>query len=138
MSRGFYKAKAEQYPDEVGGYADFIEAHWLGRRTADCVGLIKGYGWLNPDTHEVEYGINGMPDIGADTMYEIATEKGTIDTIPDIPGLAVWREGHIGIYIGGGEVIEATFTIQFATPIHKQSITICYAYSVDWKPFRRW
>ncbi len=110
LSRGFYKAKAEQYPDEVGGYADFIESHWLGRRTADCVGLIKGYGWLNPDTHEVEYGTNGMPDIGADTMYEIATEKGTIDTIPDIPGLAVWREGHIGIYIGGGEVVEAMGT----------------------------
>jgi len=58
----------------------------------------------------VEYGTNGMPDIGADTMYANATEKGTIDTIPEIPGLAVWHEGHIGIYIGGGEVIEAMGT----------------------------
>ncbi len=110
LSRSFYNAKAEQYPEEVGGYADFIESHWLAGRTADCVGLIKGYGWLNPDTHQVEYGTNGMPDIGADTMYENATEKGTIDTIPEIPGLAVWHEGHIGIYIGGGEVIEAMGT----------------------------
>lgn len=110
LSRSFYHAKAEQYPEEVGGYAEFIESHWLGGRTADCVGLIKGYGWLDPETHQVEYGTNGMPDIGADAMYENATEKGEIDTIPEIPGLAVWQEGHIGIYIGGGEVIEARGT----------------------------
>ena len=36
--------------------------------------------------------------------------SGTIDTIPEIPGLAVWCEGHIGVYIGGGEVIEAMGT----------------------------
>lgn len=110
LTRSLYKAKAEQYPDEVGGYAEFIESHWIGGRTADCVGLIKGYGWLNPDTHEIEYGTNGMPDIGADSMYSNATEKGTIDTIPEIPGLAVWHEGHIGIYIGGGQVIHASGT----------------------------
>ena len=65
---------------------------------------------MPPDSHEVEYGTNGMPDIGADTMYENATEKGTIDTIPEIPGLAVWHEGHIGIYIGNGEVVQAANT----------------------------
>lgn len=102
--------KLNQYPDEVGGYEEFIRQNWLGGRTADCVGLIKGYGWLNADSHEVEYGINGMPDIGADTMYENATEKGTIDTIPEIPGLAVWHQGHIGIYIGNGEVVQAANT----------------------------
>ena len=102
--------KVSQYPDEVGGQEEFIRTHWLGRRCADCVGFIKGYGWLNVETQEIEYGANGMPDIGADTMYANATEKGTIDTIPEIPGLAVWHEGHIGIYIGNGEVIEAMGT----------------------------
>lgn len=110
LTKSYYNAKLEQYPEEIGGYAEFIEANWLGRRTADCNGLIKGYGWLNPDTHEVEYGTNGMPDIGADTMYTNASEKGTIDSIPEIPGLAVWHEGHIGIYIGDGKVIEAKGT----------------------------
>lgn len=111
--------KEKQYPDEVGGYADFIRQNWLGKRTADCVGLIKGYGWLNPETCEVEYCTNGMPDISANAMYENATEKGTIDTIPEIPGLAVWHEGHIGIYIGNGEVIQAanTKTGVIRTPI---------------------
>lgn len=110
LTRNLYKAKAEQYPDEVGGYADFIEEHWIGGRTADCVGLIKGYGWFDPETGKIEYGTNGMPDIGADTMYANAEESGTIDTIPEIPGLAVWHEGHIGIYIGNGQVIHASGT----------------------------
>ena len=102
--------KIAQYPDEVGGQEDFIRTHWLGRRCADCVGFIKGYGWLNAETLEIEYGANGMPDIGADAMYANAIEKGMIDTIPEIPGLAVWHEGHIGIYVGNGEVIHASGT----------------------------
>ena len=43
-------------------------------------------------------------------MYYTATESGTIDTIPEIPGLAVWHSGHIGVYIGNGEVIQAMGT----------------------------
>lgn len=103
-------SKISQYPDEVGGYEDFIRQHWLGGRTADCVGLIKGYSWYNTETAHMEIGANGMPDISANAMFENASEKGTIDTIPEIPGLAVWHEGHIGIYIGNGEVIQAANT----------------------------
>ena len=103
-------SKVSQYPDEVGSQEEFIRTHWLGRRCADCVGFIKGYSWLNAETLEIEYGTNGMPDIGADAMYANATEKGMIDTILEIPGLAVWHEGHIGIYVGNGEVIEAMGT----------------------------
>ena len=74
------------------------------------MGLIKGYGWLSPETMTIDHGTHGMPDIGANQMYYSATESGTIDTMPDIPGLAVWHDGHIGVYIGGGQVIEATIT----------------------------
>lgn len=110
FDQALYEYKLDQYPEEVGRYAEFIETNWLGGRTADCVGLIKGYGWLNPETQEIEYGTNGMADVGADQMYENATEKGSIDSMPEIPGLAVWHSGHIGIYIGDGEVIEAMGT----------------------------
>ena len=110
LDSNLFEYKKTQYPDEVGGKAEYIESNWLGGRTADCVGLIKGYGWFEPTTNNIIYATNGMPDIGADDMYNNATEKGTIDTIPEIPGLAVWHEGHIGIYIGNGEVIHAANT----------------------------
>lgn len=107
LSPDFLESKIIQYPDEVGGKEDFIRENWLGKRTADCVGLIKGYSWYDTASQMTILVSNGMPDIGADIMYENATEKGTIDTIPEIPGLAVWKEGHIGVYIGEGEVVEA-------------------------------
>ena len=110
FTASLYESKLKQYPEEISRYADFITSNWLGGRTSDCVGLIKGYGWLNTETLEVGYGTNGMPDIGSDAMYYNAKEKGAISTIPEIPGLAVWYAGHIGIYIGNGEVIEAKGT----------------------------
>ena len=102
--------KLTQYPDGVGKYADFIRANWLDRHTADCVGLIKGYGWLSTDTMTIDYGTHGMPDIGANEMFYNATRRGGIETMPDTPGLAVWMTGHIGVYIGNGEVVEAMGT----------------------------
>lgn len=105
-----YEYKLKQYPDGVGQYSDFIVANWIGGRTADCVGLIKGYCWLNAETREVGYATNNMPDINEEQMFEYASEKGSIETIPEIPGLAVWFKGHIGIYIGEGFVIEAKGT----------------------------
>ena len=104
--------KAKQYPTHYGSsrtarYRDDIAKKKV---CADCVGLIKGYGWLDGETMEIQYGSNGMPDIGANEMYYSATQRGSIDTMPDTPGLAVWKSGHIGVYIGNGEVIEAMGT----------------------------
>lgn len=67
--------KISQHPEGVGDEANFIRSHWLNRRTTDCVGLIKGYGWLNTETMEIQYGSNGMPDVGADGMYYNAGRK---------------------------------------------------------------
>lgn len=110
LTDSLFAYKLEQYPDGFGNYEDFIRANWLGGRTTDCVGLIKGYGWLNPETLSIDYAANGMPDIGANQMYYSASVSGTIDTMPDTPGLAVWHDGHIGVYIGDGYVIEAMGT----------------------------
>lgn len=107
LDNSLLDSKITQYPDEVGANEQFIRDNWLWKRTADCVGLIKGYSWYDAETQKTLLVSNGMPDIGADTMYENATEKGSIDTIPEVLGLAVWKEGHIGVYIGGGKVVEA-------------------------------
>lgn len=107
LKSALFESKKTQYPDEVGGYEEFIRENWLGKRTADCVGLIKGYSWYDVSSQSIIIASNEMPDIGANSMYNNATEKGSIDTIPEIPGLAVWKDGHIGVYIGNGEVVEA-------------------------------
>ena len=107
LSESMLTAKMEQYPDEVATKEQFIRDTWLGKRTADCVGLIKGYGWFNTASQDTEIGSNGMQDLSANGMYDAATVKGEISTIPETPGLAVWKDGHIGIYIGDGNVVEA-------------------------------
>lgn len=79
-----------------------------GSRVFDCVGLIKCFLWHDYGPGNTGYYGKTAPDINADQMYARATNKGRISTIPEIPGLLVWQQGHIGIYIGGGQVIEAT------------------------------
>lgn len=117
LTESLFEYKKDQYPDGVGNHADFIEDNWLGRRTADCIGLIKGYAWLNATDMTIGYAKNGMPDYGADQMYQSAKDAGTLnadygsmDTMPEITGLMLWKEGHVGVYIGGGYVIEAMGT----------------------------
>jgi len=110
LTESLFAYKLKQYPEGVGKYKEFIKANWLGRRTADCVGLIKGYGWLDAASGTIRYGTNGMPDYGANQMYNSAAKKGPMSTMPEIKGLAVWKSGHIGVYIGGGYVVEAMGT----------------------------
>ncbi len=110
LTESRFQSLAASYPKEVGGYEDWIRAHWFGKRTADCSGLIRGYWWLDAETQEICYGSNGIPAMGADAMYQAAAEKGPMSTMPEIPGLGVWHKGHIGIYIGNGEVVEAMST----------------------------
>lgn len=117
LTPALFEYKKQQYPDGVGNYADFIKDHWLGRRTADCIGLIKGYGWLDTKSMTIRYATNGMPDYGADQMYQACKSAGTLNkdygavsTMPEIPGLMLWKSGHAGVYIGGGYAIEAMGT----------------------------
>lgn len=105
-----FVSKLAQYPEGVGNYEGFIREHWLGRRTVDCAGLIKSYCWYDGETQTITYAANGMPDLSANQFYYTAAESGPISTIPEIPGLAVWHDGHLGVYIGNGEVIEAMGT----------------------------
>ena len=59
----------------------------------DCSGLIKS--------------CVGVCARGTEELLEESANSGTIDTIPDIPGIGVYYKGHVGIYIGDGKVIDA-------------------------------
>lgn len=72
-------------------------AKWIGKMAADCSGGIVSA----IREYEPNYG-----DKRADTFFSQCTATGTVDSIPEIPGLCVWRSGHIGIYEGKGYVIE--------------------------------
>lgn len=110
LTKDLLAAKLQQLPDAIGPYEDFIRANYLGVRSADCIGLIKGYSWYDPDTGNINYGSNGMPDVSADQIYAQATEKGSMATMPEISGILLHASGHVGIYIGGGYAIEAMGT----------------------------
>ena len=110
LTQNSFEYLCEQDPKHVGKYSDFIQESWVGRRTADCVGLIKSYLWYNPETRQIEWGYGGAEDVGANKMYKSATESGPISEMPDIPGLGVWHNGHVGIYVGNGFVIQAMGT----------------------------
>ena len=70
----------------------------------DCAGLVKGYLWTD-ETGKVVY--NAAQDISANGMRTACKTKGEMATLPDVPGTLVFYPGHVGVYIGNGEVIEA-------------------------------
>lgn len=93
---------------------------WLSRANAikgrgflfDCVGLIKGilWGWcgdLSRSYGGAGYACNGVPDYDAKKMIDCCREVST-DFSTIVPGEAVWMDGHIGVYVGGGVVVEST------------------------------
>lgn len=80
----------------------------------DCSGLIKTY--TMGGIGNVSY--SGSKDYSANSYYANSPEKGDISSMPEIIGLAVHMDGHIGIYVGNGEVIESTPSTKFATQSH--------------------
>lgn len=96
--------------NEAGGPMRTVGEKWLGKRVVDCIGLIKSYAWYNADTGKITSGSNGFTDCSANSIWGNVTESGDISSIPEVPGLGVWMNGHIGVYVGNGEVIEAQGT----------------------------
>lgn len=93
----------------------------------DCCGLIKAiiWGWCG-DTNYRRGGVvfpapgettNGLPDVGANKMFEDYCYDKSTDFTKIEKGELVWMDGHIGIYIkdgiivpvpNGRQVVEAT------------------------------
>ncbi len=111
-TKQYLDQQASLFPgnNEAGGEMRKVGEKWLGKRVTDCIGLIKSYAWYNADSGEIVAGSNGFTDCGANSIWNNVTESGPISSMPETPGLAVWMDGHIGVYIGNGEVIEAQGT----------------------------
>jgi peptidoglycan hydrolase-like protein with peptidoglycan-binding domain len=77
----------------------------VGKRGADCIGLIKGFLWWQGDDKNPKY--DRDTDVNEAGMLQRSKVKGKITTMPDTEGLLVYYSGHVGVYIGNGEVIEA-------------------------------
>ena len=106
LTESLLTGKQKQYPLKILPYLSFIRTTWLGKPVQDCIGLIKGHYWTNDDG-KIVYKLDGLPDVSANGLHNTAVEKGPIAALPEIKGLIVWKRGHVGVYIGNGEVIEA-------------------------------
>ena len=98
-------AKAKQYPSHYGAsrmpqYGKDIADK---QKCTDCVGLIKGYVM----TENGVFKYNSAQDKSANGTYSAAKRKGAISSMPNTPGLCVRYDGHIGVFVGNGDVIEA-------------------------------
>lgn len=72
---------------------------------SDCFGFIKGILWGYPN--HGQYGSQNVKDINANTMIKQCSHVS--DNMQKAQkGWLVWMDGHIGIYIGDGIVIESS------------------------------
>lgn len=91
-----------------GEYPSHYKWEYAGEiaKVHDCSGLVEGYLFCDsPEDLTPTY--NPDLDRSANELLKACTEKGDISTIPEIPGVIVFYGGHMGVYIGSGEVIEA-------------------------------
>ena len=106
LTQKAFNDKLVQYPEQLGRHKNYIQAKLIGKNTVDCIGLIKSYMWLQGD--KVVY--DPLTDFNTELALLRATKKGNISTLKEVPGTVLYKTGHVGVYIGGGEAIEARGT----------------------------
>lgn len=108
-TKSLYNSKAEAYPSHYPKslYNQRMEDIREARIAADCVGIYKGFMWWDAAQGKAVRNTKRCPDSGATATFDRCTVKGPIDTMPDVPGLVLWKPGHFGVHIGGGKCGEA-------------------------------
>lgn len=106
-SAALYRSKKSQYPSQYTA-SDFPSQY--GKKVHDCAGLVKGALWCSSVDGAPNY--NASEDYNANRFYLNSVSKGPISSLPDVPGMLVFKgtdknKNHIGVYIGSGKVIEA-------------------------------
>ena len=109
-SESLYLAKRKQYPDQYNKWSKESFVKQYGKKAMDCSGLPESYlgsqkidanGYvLDPYQASV---IVPAYDWSANTTIEKCKEKGNISDMPEIEGLILWKDGHVGLYDGMDE-----------------------------------
>jgi len=117
------KRKTAQYPahypsSRTARYKKDIAG---GKIVCDCIGGCKAYAWSGGGdallealktggSYALKSGANGCPDKSANGMFSYAKSKGMpngdMKTLPDLPGIALWKDGHVGYTVGDGYLVE--------------------------------
>lgn len=101
------KEKQKQYPSMYKKWDPESFKDGFDEKVHDCIGLaVKGYTMGDGDPF-APTPYNPKYDVSADGMMELCKISGEIASMPDIPGVLVWKPGHIGIYEGHDTTIEA-------------------------------
>lgn len=79
----------------------------------DCVGLIKGILWgfsadATSKTGGAKYASNDVRDTSADGTLLSHCFNVSSDFSSIVVGEVVWMKGHIGVYVGNGQVVECS------------------------------
>lgn len=101
-TEGLLRQKSVQYPTYYTA-DDYMQQY--GQKVHDCVGLIKGYMWSDGTNSNPKY--NVVQDKNVSGMLKCCSKYGNIGTMPDLKGILVFTDGHVGVYVGNGKVIEA-------------------------------
>ena len=93
-----YNSIAQRYPDRVKKWPKETYMAQLGQKVHDCSGLIKGAIFCQGDPEGLPK-YNCKYDYSADGLINLCTETGPFSDVPNIPGLILWKSGHVGILV---------------------------------------
>ena len=91
VTESFINQKKNQYPKRYPKWRiDELTEHIGKSKGCDCVGLIKWAMWTDGDiSKKPKY--DTSTDRSTNMLYNAAKEKGSISSMPDIPGIVVYQ-----------------------------------------------
>lgn len=106
ISDAIINSKKVQYPKnyndaKVKQLRSLVNKNFYG---FDCLGFIKSILWGFPNTKYLSNNVSDFTEMGMMTLCTF-----TSNNFADIvPGAVLYMRGHVGIYLGNGEVAECT------------------------------